>query len=61
MTLELEHHQVQLRYTAVRSTSRSKERRVLRSLADIGQQCPVVVVVDQAPRQYVLIDGYTRT
>jgi ParB family chromosome partitioning protein len=60
MTLSLEHHQVQLRYTAVRSTSPSKERRVLSSLADIGQQCPVVVVVDRAPRHYVLIDGYKR-
>jgi ParB family chromosome partitioning protein len=60
MTLSLEHHQVQLRYTAVRSTSPSKERRVLSSLAEIGQQCPVVVVVDRAPRHYVLIDGYKR-
>jgi ParB/RepB/Spo0J family partition protein len=60
MTLALEHHCLDLRYAALRSTSRFKERRLLASLAQNGQVVPVVVVADAAPNRYVLIDGYKR-
>ena len=55
--MELELHQLDLRYEGLRRKSARKERVVLASLADIGQQFPVVVVgVGPA----VLLDGYKR-
>jgi ParB family chromosome partitioning protein len=60
MTLALEHHCLDLRYAALRTTSRSKERRLLASLAENGQLAPVIVVASAHPHRYVLIDGYKR-
>ena len=59
-TLELEHHQMDLRYEGLRSTSQSKEHRLLATLAQVGQQSPVVVVPSGEANRYVLIDGYKR-
>jgi ParB/RepB/Spo0J family partition protein len=60
MTLALEHHCLELRYTALRRTSRSRERRLLGSLAQNGQLVPVIVVPAAEAHRYVLIDGYKR-
>jgi len=37
-----------------------QERRLLTSLAEIGQQVPIVVVKDHEDAQFVVIDGYKR-
>ena len=58
--MDLEFHQLDLRYEELRSRSPAQERRLLSSLADVGQQTPIVVVSGiEAPRQ-VVIDGYKR-
>ena len=36
------------------------ERRLLASLAEVGQQVPIVVVKQTADDQFVVIDGYKR-
>jgi len=58
--IELEPHQIDLRYASLRRSNPDKERRLLGSLAEIGQQMPVIVVQGQAARRYILIDGYKR-
>ena len=59
--MELEFHQLDRRYEALRTTSRKRDSQVLTSLARDGQLLPVVVVVEaeQAGR-YILVDGYKR-
>ena len=59
-TLVLEHHQLEQNYAELRSTSKTKECRLLASLAQLGQQSPVVVIQAQQENRYVLIDGYKR-
>ncbi len=56
--MQLERHQLDLRYEALRSRSTLRERRLLASIAEVGQQVPVVVVRDAA--RYVVVDGYKR-
>jgi ParB family transcriptional regulator, chromosome partitioning protein len=56
--MELEWHQLQMRYESVRKRHPAQERQLLASLAELGQQQPIVVVSD-APH-FVLIDGYKR-
>jgi ParB/RepB/Spo0J family partition protein len=58
MTLEL--HQLDLRYERLRVRKPELERRLLASLAEIGQQVPVVVVAGDHPDHFVLVDGYKR-
>ena len=58
--IALETHQLDLRYASLRRCNPDKERRLLSSLAEIGQQMPVVVVEDELAHRYVLIDGYKR-
>lgn len=58
--MDLEFHQLDRRYEALRTTSRERDSRVLASLARDGQQLPVVVVVDGDTGRYVLVDGYKR-
>ena len=58
MVLDLEFHQLELRYAAMRIADRGRRRRLASSLADNGQQMPVIVVADG--ERYVLIDGYAR-
>jgi ParB family transcriptional regulator, chromosome partitioning protein len=56
--VELELHQLELRYAAVRKRAPLAERALLGSLAEHGQQLPIVVV-SEAPR-FIVIDGYKR-
>jgi ParB family chromosome partitioning protein len=56
--MELEFHQLDLRYDALRVRQPARERRLLASIADIGQQTPIVVVPAEAP--YLVVDGYKR-
>ena len=53
----LEFHQLELRYERLRVIRPEQERRLLASLAEVGQQVPIVVVQDQASRRFVVIDG----
>lgn len=57
--MDLELHQLDLRYAALRRCDGRKERALLASLSEVGQQAPVVVVEGEAGR-YVLVDGYKR-
>jgi ParB/RepB/Spo0J family partition protein len=58
-TVELELHQLALRYEKLRRRNAHKERQLVASLAEKGQQLPVVVGGD-ASGTYVLLDGYKR-
>jgi ParB/RepB/Spo0J family partition protein len=59
--MQLEFHQLDRRWEHSRVRPRARQRRLLASLAESGQQVPIVVVAaeDQADR-YVVIDGYKR-
>jgi len=56
--MELEFQQLDLRYAQLRVCHPARERRLLASLAEAGQQIPIVVV----PRDpaYVVVDGHKR-
>jgi ParB/RepB/Spo0J family partition protein len=56
--VELEFHQLELRYERLRVRQPARERRLLASLADAGQQTPIVVVT--AGSSYVVVDGHKR-
>jgi len=56
--VEVELHQLTLRYERLRKRHPRAERALLTSLAEIGQQLPIVVVSDA--ERFVLIDGYKR-
>jgi ParB-like chromosome segregation protein Spo0J len=60
--VQLELHQVALRYEGLRKRQPAQERSLLASLAELGQQCPIVVISEGAGpiEQFVLIDGYKR-
>ena len=58
--MELELHQLDRRYEALRTTSRERDSRVVASLARDGQQLPVVVVAADEAQRFVLVDGYKR-
>ncbi len=59
--MQLEFHQLDLRWEHLRVRHPARQRRLLASLAESGQQVPIVVVAaeGQADR-YVVIDGYKR-
>jgi len=57
--LDLELHQLELRYAELRIDDPVRRRRLTASLAELGQQVAVVVVAAGAER-FVLIDGYQR-
>src|SRR5438093_7695031 len=59
--MQLEFHQLDRRWEHLRVRHPARQRRLLASLADAGQQTPIVVVAaeDKADR-YVVIDGYKR-
>jgi ParB family transcriptional regulator, chromosome partitioning protein len=59
-SVHLEFHQLELRYERLRVVRPEPERRLLASLAEVGQQVPIVVVKEQAADRYVVIDGYKR-
>jgi ParB family transcriptional regulator, chromosome partitioning protein len=58
--MDLEHHQIELRYEALRQRDPHREAQLLASLAGRGQICPVVVLPAAAEGTYVLLDGYKR-
>src|ERR1700682_1078257 len=59
--MQLEFHQLDRRWEQLRVRHPARQRRLLASLADAGQQTPIVVVAaeGQADR-YVVIDGFKR-
>src|SRR2546425_5952651 len=58
--MELEFHQLELRYDRLRIVHPDHERRLLSSLAEVGQQVPIVVVKQDGDEHFVVIDGYKR-
>ena len=58
--MNIELHQLDLRYEKLRTHKPEAERKLLASLAVIGQQVPVVVVRSEGPDRFVLVDGYKR-
>ena len=56
--VDLEFHQLDCRYEALRVRQPERERRLLASLADHGQQMPIVVV--HGACAYVVVDGHKR-
>ena len=59
--MQLEFHQLDRRWEHLRVRHPGRQRRLLASLADSGQQTPIVVVAAEGPAdRYVVIDGYKR-
>ena len=58
--MDLEFHQLELRYERLRVIRPEQERRLLTSLAEVGQQVPIVVVQDAEAGRFVVIDDYQR-
>jgi ParB family chromosome partitioning protein len=59
--MQLEFHQLDRRWEHLRVRHPARQRRLLASLADSGQQTPIVVVAAEGqPDHYVVIDGYKR-
>ena len=56
--MDLEIRQLDRRYEGLRTRNAGLERRLLASLAENGQQVPIVVV--RAETSHVVIDGYKR-
>jgi len=56
--MNLEFHQLDLRYQALRSVQPRLEKRLLSSLHEHGQQTPIVVSLHDG--QHVVVDGYKR-
>ncbi len=59
--MQLEFHQLERRWEHLRAGHPARQRRLLASLAECGQQTPIVVVAAEGqPERYVVIDGYKR-
>src|SRR3989442_15250854 len=59
--MQLEFHQLDRRWEHLRVRHPARQRRLLASLAEVGQQTPIVVVADEGlADRYVVIDGYKR-
>jgi ParB/RepB/Spo0J family partition protein len=58
--LALEFHQLDLRYEDLRVRRPGQERRLLASLAERGQQVPIVVVGQRDPGKFLVIEGHKR-
>jgi ParB-like chromosome segregation protein Spo0J len=58
--VEVEFHQLELRYERLKVVRPEQERRLLASLAEVGQQVPIVVVKEAAEGPFVVIDGHKR-
>ena len=56
--VDLELHQLELRHADLRIRDEGRRGRLIASLAELGQQVPVIVVADT--ERFVLIDGYLR-
>jgi hypothetical protein len=57
--MDLEFHQLDLRYQSLRRRAPEREKRLLASLAQHGQQAPIVVVTAEGGAR-VVVDGYKR-
>lgn len=59
--MDLEFHQLEMRYEHLHLRRPERERRLLASLAEKGQQVPIVVVaLCEDPGRYQVIDGHKR-
>jgi len=59
--MELEFHQLDRRWEQLRVREPLRQRRLLASLAESGQQTPIVVIVSPEERgRYLVVDGYKR-
>jgi len=59
--MQLEFHQLERRWERLRVREGAQQRRLLASLAQAGQQTPIVVVGSaEDPQRYIVIDGYKR-
>ena len=59
--MQLEFHQLDRRLEHLRVRSPQRQRRLLASLAESGQQTPIVVVAAAGhPGRYLVISGYKR-
>lgn len=59
--MQLEFHQLDRRWEHLRVRHAARQRRLLASLAECGQQTPVVVVAAEGQTdRYIVIDGYKR-
>jgi ParB family chromosome partitioning protein len=59
--MQLEFHQLDRRWEHLRARQPRLQRRLLASLAESGQQTPIVVVVaPDHPQRYLVIDGHKR-
>jgi ParB family chromosome partitioning protein len=59
--MQLEFHQLDRRWNHLRVRHPVRQRRLLASLAEVGQQTPIVVVAAEGEAdRYVVIDGYKR-
>ena len=58
--MELELHQLELKYERLRIFEPGRQARLLASLSEQGQRGPVLVVRAEEADRYVLIDGYRR-
>src|SRR5882724_8913651 len=59
--MQLEFHQLDRRWEHLRVRHAARQRRLLASLAESGQQTPIVVVAAEGTAEhYVVIDGYKR-
>lgn len=58
--IDVELGQLEMRYEKLRRRNARKERQLVASLAQRGQQLPVVVVSGGPAGTYVLVDGYKR-
>ncbi len=59
--MRLEFHQLDRRWEHLRVRHPGRQRRLLASLAESGQQTPIVVVATEGqPERYLVIDGYKR-
>src|SRR5688572_1115335 len=59
--MQLEFHQLDRRWEHLLVRHPARQRRLLASLAEVGQQTPIVVVTAEGQTdRYVVIDGYKR-
>ena len=58
--MQLEFHQLDRPWEHLRVRHPQRQRRLLASLAESGQQTPIVVVAAGQPDRYLVIDGYKR-
>src|SRR5918911_1454392 len=59
--MRLEFHQLERRWEHLRVREPHRQRQLIASLAEAGQQAPIIVVpAEQGSNRYVVIDGYKR-